>query len=305
MLPLPTPFDQADEVDLHALRANIEKWNKTNVRGYVVLGSTGEPGHLDERERAKLIDAARDATPGDLAFIVGTGQQSTRATITEVKLAAGAGAEAVLVITPHFYRAAMTQPALINHYTAVADASPVPVVLYSIPQFTGVALAPDAVARLSEHANIIGIKDSSGDYTSLAEVLRLVPRDFAVLTGSAPLLYAALSAGACGAIVAVGCVVPHVATEIHRASANGEHHRAREAQARLAPLAQAVTARYGIGGLKAALDLCGYTGGTVRPPLQPASEEARREIRRLLERCEDFGDTSSFIQQEQSAKEEK
>lgn len=305
MLPLPTPFDEADEADTRALRANIEKWNKTIVRGYVVLGSTGEPGHLDGSERARLIEAARDATPGDRAFIVGAGQQSTRATITEVKLAAGAGAEAVLVITPHFYRGMMTQPALINYYTAVADASPAPVVLYSIPQFTGIALAPDAVARLSEHANIIGIKDSSGDYTSLAEVLRLVPKDFAVLTGSAALLYAALGAGACGAIIAVGCVVPHIATEVCRATAESEHHQAREAQTRLAPLALAVTARYGIGGLKAALDMCGYTGGRVRAPLQPASEEARREIAQLLERCKDFGDTSSSARREPKAKEEK
>ncbi|MBA3439273.1 MAG: dihydrodipicolinate synthase family protein, partial [Pyrinomonadaceae bacterium] len=202
VLPLPTPFDQAGEVDLHALQSNIEKWNKTEVRGYVVLGSTGEPAHLDERERASVIDAARRATPGDRVFIVGAGQQSTRATITEVRAAATAGAEAVLVLTPHFYRAAMTSAALINHYITVADASPVPVLLYSVPQFTGIALAPDAVARLSEHANIIGIKDSSGDYISLSEVLRLVPREFAVLTGHAALLYPALCAGACGAIVA-------------------------------------------------------------------------------------------------------
>ena len=305
MLPLPTPFDQADEVDLRALQANIEKWNKTGVRGYAVLGSTGEPSHLDARERAEVIEAARAATPSDRVFIVGTGQPSTHATITEVRMAAAAGAEAVLVITPHFYRGAMTPAALINHYTAVADASPVPVVLYSVPQLTGLALAPEAVARLSEHANIIGIKDSSGDLVSFAETLRLVPEEFAVLTGHAAVLYPALSAGACGAIIAVGCVVPHLATEIYRATTGGEHHRALTAQRKLALLAHGIAARYGISGLKAALDLCGYRGGAVRAPLQPASEEARREIERLLSECEDFGDTSSSVQRERSAKEEK
>lgn len=298
MLPLPTPFDQAGEIDLRALQANIEKWNETTVRGYVVLGSTGEPAHLDDRERAAVIAAARSATPADRAFIIGAGHHSTRATITEVKSAASAGAEAVLVITPHFYRGAMSPAALFNHYTAVADASPVPVLLYSVPQFTGITLAPETVARLSEHPNIIGIKDSSGDYISFAEVLRLVPKEFAVLTGNAALLYAALSGGACGAIVAVGCAAPQLATKIFRAAAIGEHRLASEAQRRLAPLAQAVTTRYGIGGLKAALDLSGYKGGAVRAPLQPASEEARREIARLLERCEDFGDIQSSMQRE-------
>lgn len=283
LLPFPTPFDSAESVDLRALRANIEKWNATGVRGYVALGSTGERVHLDESECLALIEAARESVPESLSLIVGAGQASTRTTINEVRRFAEAGAESVLVITPHFYRKAMTDEALTSHYLAVADASSVPVILYSMPDLTGIALAPATVARLSEHENIIGIKDSSGDLVNLAETLRVVPDDFAVLTGNGPLLYAALSAGARGAILAVGCVAAELSVAIHEAVEAGEHERALRLQQRLTPLARAVTTRYGIGGLKAALDLIGYEGGSVRAPLGKPGTEAVREIALLLQ----------------------
>lgn len=251
--------------------------------GYVALGSTGERVHLEERECLEVVEAAREAVPEGMHFIVGAGQQSTRATVNEVRRFASAGADGVLVITPHFYRGAMTQDALVEHYQRVADASRVPLILYSMPDLTGVALAPETVARLSEHENIIGIKDSSGDLISLTETLRLVPDDFAVLTGSGPLLHAALCAGARGAILAVGCVAPRLCVSIYRAVEAGDHVRALEMQRRLTPVARAVTVRYGIGGLKAALEILGFAGGAVRAPLQGATDEARSEIARLLE----------------------
>ena len=222
-----------------------------------------------------------------------SGQQSTRATIDEARRFAAAGAEAVLVITPHFYRGAMTQSALTGHYRRVADASTVPVILYSVPDLTGIAIAPETVARLSEHENIIGIKDSSGDLIGLTETLRLVPDDFAVLTGNGPLLYAALGAGAWGAILAVGCVAARLCVDIYRAVEEGDHAHAREMQRRLTPVARAVTVRYGIGGLKAALDLLGFAGGPVRAPLQGASEDVRGEIARLLEEAGLLGEEAS------------
>jgi 4-hydroxy-2-oxoglutarate aldolase len=283
MIPFPTPFDESERVDAAGLRANIEKWNETGISGYVALGSTGERVHLDERECLEVIETARGSVPQSTAFIVGAGQQSTHATINEARRYAGAGADALLVITPNFYRAAMTQSALINHYLAVADASPVPLVLYSMPDLTGIALAPETVARLASHENIIGLKDSSGDLLNLAETLRLVPEDFAALTGNGGLLAAALGAGARGAILAVGCVAFEQCQAIYRALETNGHERAHELQRVLTPLARAVTVRYGIGGLKAALELRGYAGGHVRSPLQVASVEARREIARLLE----------------------
>jgi 4-hydroxy-2-oxoglutarate aldolase len=283
MLPFPTPFDAGGGLDLRALQANIEKWNRTDVIGYVALGSTGERVHLSEREYTEVIVAAREVVPRELAFIVGAGQQSTVATIEEVRRAASAGADAVLLLTPYFYRGAMTQDTLADFFIKVADAASIPVLLYSMPDLTGIALAPRTVARLSAHENILGIKDSSGDLINLAETLRLVESEFAVLTGSGPLLYAALSAGACGAILAAGCAAPQLACDIYRAVQAGEHELARELQRVFSPLALAVTKLYGIGGLKAAMEMLGYTGGSVRAPLREASEEARAEIARLVQ----------------------
>jgi 4-hydroxy-2-oxoglutarate aldolase len=283
LLPFPTAFDNDGEIDAQAISSNIEKWNATGIAGYVALGSTGERVHLDEREYLGVIELARERVSEEMLFIVGAGQQSVRATVGEVRRVAEAGADALLLITPHFYRGAMTQSALYGYYMTVADAAPVPLLLYSMPDLTGIALAPETIARLAEHENIVGLKDSSGDIINFAETVRLVPEDFAVLTGSGPLLYAALCAGATGAILAVGCVAPKLAVNIYRAVEAGEQAEAREWQRRLTPLALAVTKRYGIGGLKAALDLIGYNGGYVRAPLQDASEEARREIARLLE----------------------
>jgi 4-hydroxy-2-oxoglutarate aldolase len=283
LIPFTTPFASDGSVDTRALRSNIERWNETGVKGYVALGSTGERVHLEESECLCVIEAAREAVPASLSLIVGAGQHSTRATINEVRRTAGAGAQAVLVITPHFYARAMTQEALAAHYLAVADASPVPVILYSMPDLTGISIAPETVARLGEHEQIIGIKDSSGDIANLAETLRVVPEGFIVLTGNGPMLFAALAAGAPGAILAVGCVAARLCLAIFNATREGDYLRARQLQQKLTPLARAVTTRYGIGGLKAAMELAGYEGGAVRAPLRPPSAEAHGEIGRLLE----------------------
>jgi 4-hydroxy-2-oxoglutarate aldolase len=285
LLPFPTPFRQDGELNFSGLRSNIEKWNETGVAGYVALGSTGERVHLEESERLKVIETARAAVPEEKAFIVGGGQPSTRATIIEARRLAEAGADALLLLTPCFYRAAMTQSALYSYYMAVAESAPLPLLLYSMPELTGIAIAPETIARLSEHENIVGLKDSAGDIINFAETLRLAREDFAVLTGNGPLLYAALAAGATGGILAVGCVAARLALKIYRAVRAGEHERASAWQRRLTPLGLAVTKRYGIGGLKAALDMIGFTGGHVRAPLQDATEEARQEIARLLEAC--------------------
>ena len=220
------------------------------------------------------------------SLIIGVGQQSTQATIDEARHVAEAGADAVLVITPNFYKSEMTQAALIRYYTAVADASVVPVLLYSVPHLTGVTIAPETIARLGEHENIVGVKDSSGDILALAETVRLVPGDFAVLTGNGSALYPALCVGASGGILAIGCVAPQLAVAIYDAFQAGEHERARTLQQRLTRLTRGILGRYGISGLKAALDMLGYTGGHVRAPLQDAGEEARREIAALLKETE-------------------
>ena len=294
MLPITSPFDLDGALDLEKLRTNIGNWALSGIAGYVILGSTGERVNLDEREYLAVIEAARDEVAkgkNGRVFIVGAGQQSTYSTINEIKRVSSAvPVDAFLVITPHYYRTAITQEALYKYYTAVADASPVPVVLYSMPALTGIAISPETVGRLNEHKNIIGFKDSSGDIINLAETVRLVPDDFAVMTGNGGLLYAALSAGAKGGILAVGCVAPKICIAIYDAVKAGEYKAAQDLQSRLTPLARAVTVKYGIGGLKAALDMIGLYGGPVRAPLEDVGAEARKEIARLLEAAGVIGD---------------
>ena len=284
LLPITTPF-RGELIDYGALSSNINQWTNTGINGYVVLGSTGERVHLEEREYLDLITIAREIVPPSMSFIVGAGQQSTRATINEIRKGAKAGADAVLVITPHFYRSAISQEALDTYYRSVADAAPVPLLLYSMPALTGIKIEPETIARLSEHPNIIGGKDSSNDVAVLSETVRVCPSEFAVMTGNGTVFLDALQAGATGAILAVGCVVPEVCVEIFRAFKAGDEERASMLQSKLTPLAAAVTTRFGIGGLKAALDLAGYRGGSVRAPLQPPDETARAEIATLLERA--------------------
>jgi len=287
LLPVTTPFTADEEFDRRGLVENLEKWNKTGITGYVILGSTGERVNLDEREYVEVIETARQVVPKEFAFIAGAGQQSTRGTIREIEQAAHSGADAVLVITPHYYRAAISQAALVRHYTAVADAASVPIILYSMPDLTGIQIEPETTARLSAHDNIIGIKDSSADVVKLAETVRLVPDDFAVMIGNGTVFSEALQAGARAGILAVACAAPQICIAIYEAVKAGDIGRAAGLQEALTPLARAVTKTYGIGGLKAALEMAGYVGGGVRAPLQRPSEDARDEIAELLRAATD------------------
>lgn len=282
LLPITTPFAADEEIDSKGLQANLRFWNATGIVGYVVLGSTGERVNLDERECQEVIETARAAVPRELSFIVGAGQEGRRGTVNEIKRAAAAGADAVLVITPHFYRAAITQTALVEHYLAVADSSPVPVLLYSMPDLTGVRIEPETAAQLSQHPNIIGIKDSSAEVAKLRQTLQLTPADFAVLTGNGTVLAEALGAGARGGILAVACVATAMCVAIFRAVESGDFERAATLQLGLTPLAKAVTTRFGIGGLKAALEMQGLAGGAVRAPLMGRTDLERQEIRSCL-----------------------
>jgi len=292
LLPVTTPFTPTEDFDPESFTDNLLKWNATGVIGYVVLGSTGERVNLDEREYVQVIQTARRTVPESLTFIAGAGQQSTRGTISEIETAANAGAQAVLVITPYYYRAAITQDTLVRHYTAVADASPIPIILYSMPDLTGIKIEPETAARLSEHQNIIGIKDSSADIAKLAEIARRAQDDFAVMIGNGAVLCEALQVGARGGILAVGCVVPQLCLEIYRAMQAGEIDRAKRLQERLSPLAHAVTKTYGIGGLKTAMEMVGFAGGAVRQPLQRPNANAAAEIGRLISEATGSGEVA-------------
>ena len=281
-LPITTCFDVNEQLDLVGFSANIRKWNTSGILGHVVLGSTGERVNLDEQEYVSVVEAARAEVPDSMTFIVGAGQQSTRGTINEVRTAANAGADAALVLTPYFYRSAITQEELIVYYKRVADSSPIPVLLYSMPALTGIKIRPETVARLAEHPNIVGVKDSSNDIESFRNTVELCPQGFAVLTGNGTVLFDALKSGATGGILAAGCAVPEVCLEILRLFMIGKVDKVEHLQSKLTPFAAAVTTRFGIGGLKAALDLAGYQGGPVRAPLPSPTQDQREEILQLL-----------------------
>ena len=280
--PIATPFKN-DEVDYAGLSHNVRRWMGTGLRGLLALGSNGEAAFVDEDEAERIVATVREGVPADRVLLAGTGRQSTRATIAATKRAAGAGADAVLVLTPFYFKAQMTHDALADHYRAVADASPVPVLLYNFTNVTGINMTPDTVAALSAHPNIVGLKDSNGDIAQVAAVVARVPADFTVLVGSASTLYPAMVMGAAGGIVAVANVVPDVCVKLYDLARAGKHAEARELQRKLTPLANAVTAGYSITGLKVAMEIAGYVGGDVRRPLRPAKPEARDVLQRLYE----------------------
>jgi 4-hydroxy-2-oxoglutarate aldolase len=221
--------------------------------------------------------------PRERTLLAGVGRESTRATIAAARRAASLGADAVVVRTPSLYRAHVPVSALLAHYTAIADASPVPIVLYNYPAFTGVNLTADLVGRIAEHSNVAGIKETSTDGAQFAELAAAVPDRFTVMSGSAPGCYAALCAGARGAILAVACVAPAACVQLREWVLSGRLAEALALQQRLMALARAVTTGFGIAGLKAALDLAGYEGGDPRPPLGPLSSEGIERIRTLLQ----------------------
>jgi 4-hydroxy-2-oxoglutarate aldolase len=280
--PIPTPFGPGGDVDLHALRSNIRRWMQSGLSGIVVLGSNGEAPLLDDQEAARLTATAREAVPPDRLLIAGTGRESTRATIAASRQAATDGADAVLVRTPAFFKSQMTPQALIAHYAAVADASPVPVLLYNFAAVTGVNLLPATVATLAEHPNIAGVKESGVDVSQVADYVALSRRDFAVFCGAAPVFHPALCVGAAGGILAVASVVPDACVRLVEQVEAGRHDEARRLQARLTPLARLVTTVYGVAGLKIALDQVGCYGGPPRAPLGAAPGEAAAAIRQAL-----------------------
>lgn len=283
--PLVTPFRHDGGLDLAAFEANVAALAAHDLGGFLVLGSNGEAASLDEEEKLALVAAARRLLPGRF-LLVGTGMESTRATVGLTRKAADLGADAALVLTPHYYKARMTPDALRRHFEAVADASSVPVYLYSVPAFTGIVWPPSLSAALCAHPRIAGIKESSGDVGLLARVLASAGERFEVACGNAPVFYPALCVGACAGVLAVANCAPRPAVALYRAFESGDHARARRLQAALSPLAAAVTAGHGVAGLKRAMDRVGLHGGQVRSPLLPCPEEALDEILPLLDEAE-------------------
>jgi len=283
-LPVSTPFDSTTgDIDVDAFRSNLRRWFEHPISGILIAGSTGESVFLDDEERRTLIEAAADVVPEGRIVIAGTGSESTRHTIRLTQEAADAGADAVLVSPPAYFKGAMTPAALRTHFTAVADASPVPVMIYQVPlRLSTLEFSTELIVELAQHPNIVGLKDSRGKLELTAEWVEACPDDFQVLVGSGAILYGALDAGASGGIVAVGLMAPAEAAEISVAFAAGRKEDARRVQDRIAPVHQQIVGGMGVPGVKAALDLLGMHGGAPRPPLSPATPERVDEIRGIL-----------------------
>jgi 4-hydroxy-2-oxoglutarate aldolase len=281
--PVVTTFDDTTG-DLAAVpfRANIRAHLDAGLSGVVIAGSTGEAALLEEHERHRLLEWARAIVPDDRWLIAGIGAESTRLTIRRAHEAAERGADAALVVAPHYYGAQMTPEALAAHFRQVADESPLPIILYNIPKYTHFPLAAGLVHELASHENVTGIKDSSGDLTQLGGYLDAQSDRFTVLTGSGAGLYPALEMGARGGILAVGLFAAPVSVSVCRAFASGDMAAAGRAQERLAPLARTVVSELGVAGVKAALDLVGLTGGHVRAPLLPLRGTARERVAELM-----------------------
>ncbi len=277
--PIPTPFREDGEVAYDKLAENLERWNRTDLSGYLVTGSNGEFAALTEHEKMRIWEVARKHIPTQKRFLAGTGCETTRETIAMTKQAASAGAEAALVVTPWYNKGAMKSRELVAHFAAVADAAPIPILLYNVPQFTGVTMGSDAVAKLAEHPNIIGMKDSAGAMEMFAEYVRVTPPSFQLFIGSALSFYVALCLGARGGILALANIAPQECVLIQRLFEDGKQEEAKRLQLRLLPLARTVTSRFGIGGLKAAMTIRGYYGGPPRAPLLPPTAEEVEAVR--------------------------
>ena len=272
--PIPTPFIK-DDVAYDELAVNIGKWSKTGLKGLVAMGSNGEYVYLSAEEKRTFVAKVVELTPDPMQVIAGTGCESTKETIDLTRDCADIGAQAALVVSPHYYSGRMNESALHAYFTTVADHSPIPILLYNVPKFTHINMTAGLVAQLSRHPNIAGIKDSTGNVIQLGEIANLVSADFNLLVGTAGALFGALTLGCVGGVLALANIAPQICVRIYQLVQEGNFEETKKLQLKMIPVNQAVTATYGVPGLKAAMDMLGYFGGDPRQPLLPSSEKEK------------------------------
>jgi 4-hydroxy-2-oxoglutarate aldolase len=281
--PITTPF-VGGEVAYDRLEENLDRWNATAIKSYVVLGSNGEFPYLTTEEKLKVIETVvKSAKPAGKVVIAGVSCESTKETVTLAKAAAGLGADFAIAVTPNYYKSKMTHGALAAYYTGVADASPIPVLIYNMPAYTGITVQPRTIAEVSKHPNIAGMKDSAGVMALTGGYIKESAPDFGVLAGSASFAYPGLVMGCCGGVMALACCCPQECCELYQLAVEGKHDEAREMQLRLIAPNTAVTSGYGIAGLKHAMELRGFFGGEVRSPLQPLTNDDKKAIEDTLQ----------------------
>src|ERR1700686_2174521 len=279
---LTTPFAADDSVAIAHLKQKIQRYNATGLAGSAVLGSSGEWVLLSRAQWASVLVAAKEAASLQKKLLAGTGVESTAETISRTKRAAELGYHAALVKTPYYYKPLYKPEVFIAHYRRVADASPIPVLLYSVPQFTGISLEAPEVAALAEHPNIIGIKESSGHVQRVGEMVAATPAPFQILTGGAGVLLPSLPVGARGAILALASALPEKCSELYELTRRGQVETARELQKNLLRASKLIVSELGIPGVKFVMDQRGYHGGAPRLPLLPLADAAKRRVLELL-----------------------
>ena len=280
--PVPTPFDADGNVAHGALAENIEKLNAYELAGYVVLGSNGEGVYLSREEKVSVWETARQVIPADKLLIAGTGCESTLQATALTAQAADAGADAALILTPHYYGGQMTGDALTRHFETIADRSSIPVVLYNMPRFTHVDMDAATVSRIAHHPNIIGIKDSGGNVGKLAQIIGAREDGFQVLAGSAGFFFPALTVGATGGVMALANILPQALIDLYDLFKEQRWEEAAALQRRLVPLNTAVTSGFGVPGLKTAMNWLGYQGGFVRSPLRALNGRELQALRAVM-----------------------
>lgn len=281
--PIPTPFKANEDIDFDHLQSNLERWNKEPLNGYVVGGSNGEFVFLTVEERVEVVHAARQAIPHDRLLIAGSGMESTRETIDLTRRMAQAGADVAIIVTPNYYKARMNIAALEHYFRQVADASPIPVMLYSVPANTGLDLPAPAAINLAMHPNIIGMKDSGGDVTKIGFMAHETrDAEFQIVAGSAGFFLGVLSIGAVGCVAALANIAAGKLAQLLDCFKRGDIDAARAIQLPLIEANMAVTSHFGVPGLKAAMAMLGYYGGPVRSPLMPLAKDEEETLRRIL-----------------------
>ncbi|KPY57255.1 4-hydroxy-tetrahydrodipicolinate synthase [Pseudomonas amygdali] len=277
---LVTPFTADQQLDEQALRNLIENLLNAGVHGLFVLGTNGEFFTLSESEKLKIARITVEAAAGRVPVVVGTGAFATHEVIEMNKKMIDVGADALSIITPYFN--AISQSELIKHYTAIADAAELPLMMYNIPAKTGMSIGIGAVATLSQHPQIKGIKDSAGNFDALVQMMQYRSDDFAVFAGTDSLIYWNLLAGGDGAIAATANAVPEVVMSIWNNFQSGNHEAARASQEALRPLRDAFALDTMPVVLKTATQLLNVPVGPCRAPVQPLDAAALEKLQNLL-----------------------
>jgi dihydrodipicolinate synthase/N-acetylneuraminate lyase len=282
--PLPTSFDENENLASDKMKANIVNLSRYNLTGFLVLGSNGELVNLSEKEIHEVYIIAREVIPANKIMLAGTGGQSTRETIDNTKAAANAGVDVVLVLNPSYYKGRMTQEALIEHYWTVADASAVPVVVYNMPMSTGLDMDAETIVKVSAHENIVGLKDSGGNVVKMGDIKRMAKTGFQILAGSAGFLLPAFTMGAIGGILALANIAPEKCISVYDDYFSGHIEKAHKTQLELIPINTAITSKWGVPALKAAMDYVGLFGGAARKPMLPLKDEIKQQVISLIDK---------------------